>query len=73
MRYKVREARSSVIGWIKILGSTNSILGQEQTYYPKKYFIIGLKQIMQLLKYMYTQYHCIVSEFHFNIFKRGEI
>lgn len=30
MRYKVREARSSVIGWIKMLGSTSSVLKQKK-------------------------------------------
>lgn len=30
MRYKVREARSSVIGWIKMFGSTSSVLKQNK-------------------------------------------
>lgn len=30
MRYKVREARSSVIGWIKMFGSTSSVLKQKK-------------------------------------------
>jgi len=30
MRYKVREARSSVIGWIKMFGSTSSVLKENK-------------------------------------------
>jgi len=30
MRYKVREARSSVIGWIKMFGSTSSVIKENK-------------------------------------------